>query len=201
MEALSFQTSEPNPERHRELIELLRGVAAGDEAAFAALYDRTSALVFGLVRRIVGDESAAEDVLLDVYMQVWRQASSYNEVRGRPTAWLLTIARSRALDHLRSTQGRERRRAEPLDTAYNLGIAGGIEEAAEQSEIRAKVRAALDELPVEQREVVELAYFGGLSQSEIAAYLNQPLGTVKTRARLALMKLREALKFSYEELM
>jgi RNA polymerase sigma-70 factor (ECF subfamily) len=158
----------------------------------AELYDSTSRLVYGLVLRIVSDQASAEEVLLDVYMQAWRQASRYDELRGSPLAWLTTIARSRALDRVRSGSYDQRHR-EPLDAASHHVAASGADEAALAAGTQRHVRRALDLLSPEQREVIELAYYGGLSHSEIALQLGQPLGTVKTRTRLGMIKLRENL--------
>ncbi|MGE0133006.1 MAG: sigma-70 family RNA polymerase sigma factor [Blastocatellales bacterium] len=179
--------------RDQDLISLVQRVATGDQSALATLYDTTNRLVYGLVLRVLGDPSSAEEVLLDVYTQVWRQAANYDTNRGAPLAWLTTIARSRAIDRLRSGW-QDQRRKEPLDV---LGDAPGGEASPEEmtvaSERQRFVREALNSLTPEQREVIELAYYSGLSHSEIAAKLNQPLGTVKTRTRLGMMKLREAL--------
>ena len=172
-------------------------VAAGDEQALAALYDETSRIVYGLLLRILTDASAAEEVLLDVYTQVWRQAASYSRERGAPLAWLTTIARSRAIDRLRAGRT-ERQKTEPLDPSlYRSASADDVEGEWSARETGARVRAALDTLSPEQREVIELAYFGGMTHSEIAAANGQPLGTVKTRIRLGMSKLRDALKGTY----
>jgi RNA polymerase sigma-70 factor (ECF subfamily) len=180
-------------ERDQDLISLVQRVATGDQAALAALYDTTNRLVYGLVLRVLGDPSSAEEVLLDVYTQVWRQAASYDTNRGAPLAWLTTIARSRAIDRLRSGW-QDQQRKEPLDALGDTPAgAASPEDATVASERQRFVRAALNSLAPEQREVIELAYYSGLSHSEIAAKLNQPLGTVKTRTRLGMMKLREAL--------
>lgn len=177
--------------------ELIRGVAGGDQQALATLYDATSRTVYGLLLRILADASAAEEVLLDVYTQVWRQAASYSRERGTPLAWLTTIARSRAIDRLR--RGRqEQQRSEPLDEAVRCAGGISVEDEVSAGEVRAVVRAALDSLSPEQREVIELAYYGGMSHSEIAAARGLPLGTVKTRTRLGMMRLREILKPVYE---
>jgi RNA polymerase sigma-70 factor (ECF subfamily) len=177
---------------------LIRGVAGGDQQSLAALYDATSRTVYGLLLRILADASAAEEVLLDVYSQVWRQAAAYTQERGTALAWLTTIARSRAIDRLR--RGRlERQRTEPLDAATHGGAVGAkAEDDLMAREVGAVVRAALESLPPEQREVIELAYYGGMSHSEIAAERGLPLGTVKTRTRLGMMRLRETLKPAYE---
>ncbi len=179
--------------RDQELISFVQRIAKGEQSALAALYDSTNRLVYGLILRVLGDSSTAEEVLLDVYTQVWRQAASYDTGRGTPLAWLTTIARSRAIDRLRSGW-QEQQRKEPLDllTDRETGAANP-EEMTVASERQRFVRSALASLSPEQREVIELAYYSGLSHSEIAAKLNQPLGTVKTRTRLGMIKLREAL--------
>lgn len=178
----------------QDFVALLGQVAEGDQSALTTLYDATSRLVFGLVLRIINDRSTAEEVLLDVYTQVWRQATSYDSKRGAPLAWMMTIARSRAIDRLRAGK-QEQLHKEPLDSVGELRSKGqSPEDATEISERQKIVREALDTLSTEQREVLELAYFSGLSHSEIALQLGQPLGTVKTRTRLGMMKLRELLK-------
>jgi len=179
--------------RDQELISVVQKIAHGDQAALAALYDSTHRLAYGLILRVLGDASSAEEVLLDVYTQIWRQAANYDISRGGPLAWLMTIARSRAIDRLRSGW-QDRQRKEPLDLLNDRETeAASPEENTVVAERRKFVRAALSSLSPEQREVIELAYYGGLSHSEIAVKLNQPLGTVKTRTRLGMMRLREAL--------
>ncbi len=179
--------------RDQELISVVQKIAQGDQTALAALYDSTNRLAYGLILRVLGDASSAEEVLLDVYTQIWRQAANYDTSRGGPMAWLMTIARSRAIDQLRSGW-QDRQRKEPLDMLNDRETeAASPEEATVASERQKFVRTALRTLSPEQREVIELAYYGGLSHSEIAVKLNQPLGTVKTRTRLGMMKLRETL--------
>ncbi|MDX2041375.1 MAG: sigma-70 family RNA polymerase sigma factor [Acidobacteriota bacterium] len=179
--------------RDQELISVVQKIAQGDQTALAALYDSTNRLAYGLILRVLGDASSAEEVLLDVYTQIWRQAANYDTSRGGPMAWLMTIARSRAIDRLRSGW-QDRQRKEPLDMLNDRETeAASPEEATVASERQKFVRTALRTLSPEQREVIELAYYGGLSHSEIAVKLNQPLGTVKTRTRLGMMKLRETL--------
>lgn len=181
-------------ERNRsDLAALIKRVADQDQLAMTRFYDTTNRLVFGLITRIVGDAAAAEEVLIDVYMQAWRQASRYSEERGSPIAWLTTIARSRALDRLRA-DAQAQRRTQPLDLASQQVATGCADDVALASEMRTVVQRALDSLSQEQREVIELAYYGGLSHSEIALRLGQPLGTVKTRTRLGMTKLRADLK-------
>jgi len=174
-------------------LELIRRIASGDQDALGQLYDSTNRAVFGLILRVLNEPAGAEEVTLEVYTQVWRQASNYDPSRGTPSAWLLTIARSRAIDRFRSTD-QTRRRQEPLSTVETARASGASpEENAVDAERREIVRAALDTLPPEQRNVIELAYFSGLSHSEIAAKCSLPLGTVKTRTRLAMLRLRSAL--------
>jgi len=180
-------------ERDHDLVSLVELVATGDQSALATLYDATNRLIYSLILRVLGDANSAEEVLIDVYTQVWRQAASYDANRGAPLAWMATIARSRAIDRLRSGW-QDQRRKESLDVLGDAPANGSSpEETAAASERQRFVREALNILTPEQREVIELAYYSGLSHSEIAEKLKQPLGTVKTRTRLGMMKLREAL--------
>jgi RNA polymerase sigma-70 factor (ECF subfamily) len=180
--------------RDQDLVALIGRVAAGEQSALTAIYDATNRLVFGLILRIVVDRATAEEVLLDVYTQVWRQAASYDVSRGVPLAWVMTIARSRAIDRVRAGRN-DQQRKESLEAIGEVSDAGvSPEEASVFSERQRLVRSALDTLVPEQREVIELAYYSGLSHSEIALKLGQPLGTVKTRTRLGMMKLRDMLR-------
>lgn len=172
---------------------LIAETAHGSDTGLAALYDATSTMVHGLALRILGDVGAAEEVTADVYMQVWRQAERYDPERGAPLTWLLTLARSRAIDRLRSG-AQDARRAAPIGEAMGMSSpTPGPEECSEVDERRRLVRQALERLVPEQRRVLELSYFGGLSHSEVAAALGEPLGTVKTRIRLGMGRMREAL--------
>lgn len=178
--------------------ELVARMSAGDETALAQLYDRWSRPVQALVVHLVRDGDDAEDILEETFWQAWRQALRYEAARGEVGTWLLTIARSRSLDRLRA---RSRLREEPLTPvllgdADALGAAGGEDPSrrVELMERRVLVGNALRTLPPEQRQVLELAYFAGLSQTEIAQRTGQPLGTVKTRIRLAAQKLRDSLE-------
>ena len=177
---------------------LIAQTAQGDQAALATLYDRTSPQVYGLVLKILDNREAAEEVTLDVYTQVWRQAHTYDETRGTPGSWLMTLARTRAIDRYRAGMA-ERGRIESLDTVELFVSEGETpEQDLEGQQRRRYVQQALALLTTEQRKVIALAYFYGLSQSEISDKLNVPLGTVKTRMRLGMIKLREALA-PYEE--
>jgi RNA polymerase sigma-70 factor (ECF subfamily) len=166
--------------------------AAGDQQAFAALYDETSNLVYSVALRILGNEADAEEVALDVYAQVWRTAAKFSNERGSVNAWLIMLARSRAIDRFRS---RSRSRSEePVDALMELAGGGpDPEQVSLLTENRDRIRAALQSISPEQRQAIELAFFSGYTQSELAEHLGQPLGTVKTRIRLGMMKLKDQL--------
>ena len=172
-------------------VQLLKAIAARDEAALAQLYDRYRVILFGLLMRILNNREEAEDVLQEVFLQVWRKAADFDENRGRPFTWLVTLGRSRAIDRLRTLAARER--------VAEAGAREVIEETSDaatdafKSEQRGLVSDALAKLPDEQKGPIMLAYFEGLSQSEIATRLGAPLGTVKTRMRTGMIRLRELL--------
>lgn len=178
---------------------LLRRVASGDEHALGVLYDRWSPLVFSLCVHILADDDEAEEAVEETFWQAWRQAARYDTARGAVSTWLTTIARSRALDRLRTSRRRQEEAMSDLSETKRAAVDAtarrGDDPArgAEIAERRGLVRQALLALPAEQREVLELAYFRGLSQSEIAERTGQPLGTIKTRVRLAMEKLRDRL--------
>lgn len=177
--------------------DLLRRMAAGDKEAFAIFYDRYAPVVFPLILRIVRERADASDVLQEVFWEAWQSASRYNASRGSPEAWMVMQARSRAIDRVRSTRRRSSTFVAPLDEAVAAAPAGdSMRDAAEAAEDRGTIRNALERLPGAQREVIELAYYAGLTQTEIAERLKQPLGTVKTRIRLGLERLREVVKAS-----
>jgi len=188
-------------------LALVRRMTAGDQRALSELYERWFPVVNGVVTHIVKSAADVEDVVEETFWQAWRQANRFTETRGSVQTWLLTIARSRSLDRLRSLK---RLREESIDDVPGEGEsatrdsalenpADDPSRAAELQERRTLVLAALAELPAEQREALELGYFGGLSQSEIAERTGLPLGTVKTRMRLALLKLRERLAVLRED--
>lgn len=178
---------------------LMQAVTARQEAAFAVLYDRYTEVVYSAAYRVLGDSQLAEDTTQDIFVRLWRNPASFVAERGRFITWLMSVARNRAVDELRS-RGRRRRRE---------GVPGSLPEdnlleslpaetddpltSAQTHERQALVRAALSGLPREQRLALELSYFSGLTQQQIAEVLNEPLGTVKTRIRLGMMKLRRAL--------
>lgn len=170
----------------------LARMATGDPDAVAELYDRLARPVYSLALRILRNPSDAEDVVQDVFSQAWRQAGRYDATRGTVAAWLLNVTRSRAIDRLRSRRARpDDVVAEPDPNIPDGGIAADLQiQSAQQV---ARVRAALEELPALQRVVLELAYYEGLTHVEIAERLEQPLGTVKTRIRQAMIRLRDTL--------
>jgi RNA polymerase sigma-70 factor (ECF subfamily) len=179
--------------REHDLAALLARVARGDMNALATVYDQTVAAVYGLVLRILGDTSAAEEVTADVFVQVWQRAADYDARRGPALPWLLLLARSRALDRWR-TSTVARTRTEPIDVAAELPTPEpGPHASAETAERRRLVIRAIATLPTEQRHALELAYYRGLSHAEIAAAISEPLGTVKTRIRTAMIRLRSVL--------
>jgi RNA polymerase sigma-70 factor (ECF subfamily) len=182
------------PSMHeQEWAGLLARIAVGDQSALAELYDASSAKVFGLAMKILGDHAAAEETTLDVYTQVWRRASTYEAERGTPGSWLMTLAKHRAIDRFRSSY-LERGRQVPLEQAAELpGHEATPEQYSAGLERQRLVQQALASLSVEQRQAIALAYYWGMSQSEIAEQLKLPLGTVKTRMRLGMIKLREVL--------
>jgi RNA polymerase sigma-70 factor (ECF subfamily) len=171
----------------------LTRMVQGDGDAVAELYDRHARPVYSLALRILGDVTEAEDVVQEVFSQAWRQASRYNTSRGAVAAWLLMLARSRALDRLRARRARPKGVSDEraADDIVDAGLP--VDSQVISFEQIARVRTALDELPMLQKVAIELAYFEGFTHAEIAARLEQPLGTVKTRIRLALMKLRDVL--------
>ena len=171
----------------------LARIAAGDQSALAELYDASSAKVFGLAMKILGDRDAAEEITVDVYTQVWRKIASYDAQRGTPGSWLMTMTKNRAIDGFRSRY-LERGRQVPLDQAAELpGDAATPEQYSADLERQRLVQEAMASLSAEQRQAIALAYYWGLSQSEIAGRLRLPLGTVKTRMRLGMIRLREVL--------
>jgi RNA polymerase sigma-70 factor, ECF subfamily len=166
---------------------LLRRVAAGDARALRKLYDRCAPVVLALALRILRNRAEAEDTLQDAFLEAWRRAGAFDARRGSATAWILAIARSRALDRLRARSSADR--AAQAAAREEMAAPSPPIESAERRQERERLQRALSALPPEQRQTLELAYFEGLTQSEIAARTGDPLGTVKTRCRLALDKL------------
>ena len=169
---------------------LMLKIATRDESALALLYDRHATHAYSLIRRIVQDEAAAEEILQDVFLHVWKVAPRFDEARGQLRGWLLVMARNRALSYLRKRQDVL---VEDLDL-YAVSASNIQETAAAHNQLTAKIRGVLDEMPPELSQLFELAYFEGMTHSEIAARTGQPLGTVKTRLRSGLTNLRRAFQ-------
>jgi RNA polymerase sigma-70 factor (ECF subfamily) len=176
---------------------LLARVAKGDHQAFSQLYDLSSTLLFTLAVRILGNHEEAAELLQDVYLEVWRKVSRYDVGRGTPIAWLVTLTKSRAIDRLRARAARGYQATGSLEAGAATQLTDDgpspFESKADQ-ELRAAVVTAVSGLPQAQQQAIELAYYEGLSHTEIASRLNQPLGTVKTRIKLGMSKLREGLQ-------
>ncbi len=183
--------------------KLLARVVKGDQQAFGQLYDQSSSLLFTLAFRMLNDREEAAELLQEVYLEVWRKVARYDVGRGTPIAWLITLTRSRAIDRLRSRAAKGlNQMTTPLDStsAAQIPDRGATPfESHADVELRTLVTSALTELPATQQEAIEMAYYEGLSHTEIAARLNQPLGTVKTRIKLGLTKLRTALYGIWEQ--
>ncbi len=196
MTPLSTSESPQPDERQKIDAQLMQRIARGDRTAFTELYDRFSGPLYGAALRILRDPAEAQDVVHDAFVTLWEKASTYETSRGNAFSWAVTLVRNRAIDRVRM----RRRRAEllaasaPTDLGYAdaATAASGSDSAQLGDEARA-VRAAVATLPVDQQRAVELAFFGGLTQEEIARKLSEPLGTVKARIRRGLMKLRDSL--------
>ena len=173
--------------------ELLSAVARRDRQAYATLHHRYAPILLGLLARMLGSRTDAEDVLQEVFLQIWRKAGDFDERRGRPFHWLATLARSRALDRLSVLSSRSRLIAVRAHYSASEDGSDPVDEASLAEGAR-HLRSALGQIPASQRTVLLLAYFEGLSQSEIAARLDRPLGTVKSHTRLGLTKLRAILR-------
>ena len=189
---------EPGLAKPREEVwaDYIRRCAGRDESALAALYDESSALAYTVALRVLQDEADASEVVVDVYKQIWDAAARFDEQRGSAAAWIILLARSRAMDRrrFRSAQVRSAARVAVDEVGDIASPHPSPEKEAIASQSSRSVILALAEVPVEQRKVLELSFFAGLSHSEIADQLGEPLGTVKTRIRLAVNKLRELLK-------
>jgi RNA polymerase sigma-70 factor (ECF subfamily) len=172
---------------------LIERMMAGDEAALSAIYDRYSAMLFGMLMRVLQDRQAAEEVLQDLFMQLWHNAGQFDPKRGSLPAWLLVIGRNRAISRLRGSRYREVLEEKEGDYANTFASSQNIEDETARGELARSLTSALSTLPADQRHALELAYFEGMTQSEIAAKTGAPLGTVKTRVRTAMQSLRQIL--------
>jgi RNA polymerase sigma-70 factor (ECF subfamily) len=190
--------AEPARTAHREMVwgDYIRRCAARDELALGSLYDESSPLVYAIAMRILQNEADASEVVGDVYKQVWTTAARFDENRGTAAAWIVTLARSRAMDRRRFSTARSRTAGKMEELDDVMSSQPGPESLAIASQSGNAVRRALADLSREQRQVLELSFFGGLSHAEISERLGQPLGTVKSRIRQAVIRLRELLKDS-----
>ena len=174
---------------------LIRLIAAGNEDSLSELYDRYNRLIFSLALNIVGDRPTAEEITLDVFTRVWEKAELYRPERAKVSTWMTRITRNRSIDVLRRRGSRPERHS--VDwfqlSSSMIPTEDNLEETADISLLRERVRSAVSQLPEEQREALQLAYFKGFTHRQIAEMLDQPLGTVKTRIRLAMIKLRKIL--------
>ena len=165
---------------------LIQRIRSGDEDAMGDMYDRYSGIVYGVALRVLGNTTAAEDVLQEVFLQLWRNPQAFDANRGRLGPWLAVIARNRAIDHLRKRQPEEDIEDLPISTGVNL------EDEAAQRQAVTKIRGVLSQLPQDQRRALEMAFFEGMTHTEIAAKTGEPLGTIKTRIRTGLLAVRKA---------
>lgn len=192
-----------DPQRAASTIDpaLLARVVKGDQQAFSQLYEQSSLLLYSMAVRILRDHEQAAELLQEVYLEVWRKVARYDVGRGTPIAWLITLTRSRAIDRLRARASKPHA-GESLEGPSAPHVADrnpGPFEAQADQELRKLVGEALNSLPEAQQQAIELAYYEGLTHMEIAARLNQPLGTVKTRIKLGMSKLREALRPCWDQ--
>jgi RNA polymerase sigma-70 factor (ECF subfamily) len=194
-----------SPPRHATSVidpALLARIAKGDQQAFSQLYDHSNTLLYTLALRILGNREEAVELLQDVYLEIWRKVARYDVGRGTPIAWLITLTRSRALDRLRARASRCQQFKETLDgdtVARAQDFGPSPYETQADQELRLLVGQAISSLPAAQQQAIELAYYEGLSHSEIATKLNQPLGTVKTRIKLGMSKLRDTLHTCWDQ--
>ncbi len=167
---------------------LIASVRAGDQGAMAELYDRYSSIVYAVAMRVLGDTAAAEDVLQDIFMQLWRNPGAFDASRGSLAPWLAVIARNRAVDTLR------KRRPQDDISEVTLSVLPDMAAEADRSRVSEKVRSVMKDMPAPQRSALEMAYFEGYSHSEISQKTGEPLGTIKTRIRAGLILLRRAVE-------
>lgn len=194
----------PEPQTRREPSEdadLLERVAAGDSVALADLYDRYAGMLLGLARRVLHSTADAEEVLQEAFVQVWQQAGRYDRRKSAVSTWLVLLTRSRAIDRLRSRQVKDRTVTHLQQEKRSSHTSPEGASHVLHHERRIRLRHEMARLPEEQREVLELAFFSGMTQSEIARDTGVPLGTVKTRTLLAMRKLREALSEDLRDLL
>src|SRR3954451_19360443 len=184
-------------------LELMLGIQAEDPEALSKLYDRYNGILKALILRVVHNEAEADDLLQEIFMEIWNQAKNFSSQKGKPLGWMVTLARRRAIDGLRKKQAYARageRLQSETEQQPDAWVHNATEEEISFSDTRILVRKVINTLPVAQQEAINLAFFRGMSQREIAAKTNTPLGTVKTRLELGLKKIYDGLKELRDEL-
>ena len=202
--AVSFATHDGRMESQADLqleaeVALLQMVARGDRRSFEELYQRFSGVLFSTAYRVLNNQEAAEDILQDVFVQIWQKAPLYDPARGKPMTWAVTLTRNKSIDRLRSTQRRSRLQDDvqrESDSFEQFDDRNSFE-LVSAGETNALVREAMKKLSVDQREAIELAFFSSMTQIEIAERLDEPLGTIKARIRRGMMRLRELLSSEF----
>jgi RNA polymerase sigma-70 factor (ECF subfamily) len=178
-------------------IEMLRRISQGDRSAFAQFYDLYSSLLFSIAIKILNDPKEAEDVLQEVFMQIWEKAGMFDPKLGKPSSWAITLVRNKAIDRIRASQRRSRlAEAAAASGTFDGGDSPVANESIHGREKAALLRSAVAGLPAEQRHAIEMAFFSGLTQNEISDKLREPLGTIKARIRRGMLKLRDKLEGS-----
>ena len=197
-----FATATPEPEGPSDL-KLMEGIQAEDPDALSQLYDRYNGILKALILRVIHNEAEADDLLQEIFMEIWKQAKNFSAEKGKPLGWMVTLARRRAIDGLRKKQAyaraEERLQAE-TEQQPEAWVHNATAEEIDFSDTRTLVRQVIGSIPEAQQRAIELAFFRGMSQREIAAKTNTPLGTVKTRLELGLKKIYDGLKELKDEL-
>ncbi len=185
---------------HQEEIALIQRIGSGDRDSFAEFYDRYSGILFSTALRVLNDPTDAEDVTQEVFVMIWEKSSMYDPARGKPLTWAVTMTRNKAIDRIRALKRRFRLKEEAGKEATEDDFIHDRQPADEldSTETRTTVRSAVMKLSAEQREVIEMAYFKGLTQNEIAVQLDEPLGTIKARIRRGMIKLKKLIGTSLD---
>jgi len=188
---------QPQPAAATQDAALMRAIAARDPGALGILYDRYSAILKALIIRVIHDEAEADDLLQEIFMQIWRQAKNYSQKKGQALGWIVTLTRRRAIDRLRKRQAYNRvteRLELEIEHQPRAWVNNRIDDDILQQDLRQFLRRRIESLPDLQRQAIDLAYFKGMSQREIALHTNTPLGTIKTRLELGLRKLYDSVR-------
>src|SRR5580658_4774259 len=192
--AIDGMMSEPALNLERD-VELLRRIADGDRSAFSDFYDQYSGLLFSIAVKVLNDSKEAEDVLQEVFMQIWNKADAYDQLLGKPASWAVTLTRNKAIDRVRASQRRSRLLEQAaVEAGFLPDDSPSANEKLHGRETAEMIRSVVTALPSDQRRAIELAFFSGLTQDEIAKTLQEPLGTIKARIRRGMLKLREKLE-------